>query len=64
MMRGASQSAVDLEERGGLRNNMMNWANNSPSVFWLHSTLALITWILFIAVLAALLRLLWKKGNK
>lgn len=65
MMRfGTDSAGFEIDDRTGIRAHMMGWAANSPSVFWLHSTLALITWILIIAVLAALLRWLWKKGSK
>lgn len=43
------------------------WANpmmyGGGNVLYLHAVLGLITWILVIAVLIALLRWLWKKGD-
>lgn len=42
---------------------MWGWGQN-PTLWWLHGILAIITWVLFIAVLVALLRWLWKKGDK
>lgn len=43
---------------------MWGWGGQNPTLWWLHGILAVITWVLFIAVLAALLRWLWKKGDK
>lgn len=40
---------------------MMGWGANGV---WIYSVLSLVTWILVIAVLIALLRWLWKKGDK
>lgn len=57
-------NAADIEERGGLRANMMGWGQTDPSIFWLHSILSVVTWGVVIAVLVALFRWLWKKGDK
>ena len=43
---------------------MMGWADNNAGVFWVFGLLCIITWILVIAVLIALIRWLWKKGDK
>lgn len=46
------------------------WANHPMMMgmgtngIWIYSILSLVTWILIIAVLIALLRWLWKKGDK
>lgn len=58
MMRFGTEAA-DLEERGGFRNKMMN----SLPFFWAHVIFGLVIGVLVIAILVALLRLLWKKGN-
>lgn len=63
MMRFGTEAA-DIEEHGGLRNNMMGWAQTSPTFFWLHAIFSLVLGALTVAVLVALVRLLWKKGNK
>lgn len=36
----------------------------NPAMMWVFGLFWLITWILVIAALAALVRWLWKKGNK
>lgn len=43
---------------------MWGWANQNPTLWWLHGILAFATWILVIIVLIALVRWLWKKGDK
>lgn len=43
---------------------MMWFAGNSQGTIWLASILWFLTWILVIAVLAALFRLLWRKGEE
>lgn len=43
---------------------MMWWAGSNLNTFWLFGLLWLITWILIIVVLVALVRWLWKKGDK
>ncbi len=59
MMRFGTEAA-DIEERGGFRGKMMN----SLPFFWAHAIFSLIFGVLVLAILFALLRLLWKKGNK
>ena len=36
----------------------------SNAFFWIHAVLAFVTWVLVVAVLVALVRWLWKKGDK
>lgn len=43
---------------------MWGWANQNPTLWWLHGILAFVTWVLVIIVLVALARWLWKKGDK
>lgn len=43
---------------------MALWMNNNSGLFWVHGILALVTWLAVLAVLVALARWLWKKGNK
>lgn len=43
---------------------MMQWMGNNSQAFWIFGILWLISWILVIAVLIALVRWLWKKGDK
>jgi ABC-type uncharacterized transport system permease subunit len=43
---------------------MMMFFGNNPGALWLFGILWIITWVLFMAVLVALLRWLWKKGDK
>lgn len=42
---------------------MMLWMGSNSNAFWFFGILWLVTWILIIAVLIALLRWLWKKGD-
>lgn len=61
MMRfGTDAAQKNLDDRYFPYHQMM--FGNSSSL-WIHGILALITWILVIAVLVALLRWLWKKGD-
>lgn len=65
MVRYGTQSGVVAGPNSGAGvRSMMGWAGNNPSAVLLNDLLGLITWILIIAVLFALLRVLWKKGNK
>ena len=50
---------------GGMRakSNTMYAAGN-PAFVQIHLIMGVVTWLLFIAVLVALVRLLWKKGDK
>lgn len=41
---------------------MMGWLGDGTGI-WFYALLWLVTWILIIAVLVALLRWLWKKGD-
>ena len=60
MMRyGTDGAQKNLDGRWG---NHMMWGSNGA--LWIHGVLALVTWILVIAVLVALVRLLWAKGDK
>jgi ATP-dependent Zn protease len=45
-------------------NPMMGFVGNSQGTMWLASILWFITWLLIIAVLFALLRWLWAKGEE
>ena len=47
-----------------LNHPMMLFMGNSQGALWFASVLWFVTWILAIAVLFALLRWLWKKGDK
>jgi len=53
-------AAADVEERGGFRNKIMD----SLPFFWAHAIFGLVFAVLVIGILAAVLRLLWKKGSK
>lgn len=71
MMAHAGTSALGTNEAGwGSMSDMMEsmmlpYQNGGGRVFWgLHWILGLATWILIVAVLVALVRWLWKKGNK
>lgn len=44
-------------------NHPMMWWGGSGSI-WIFGILCLVTWILVIVALIALIRLLWKKGDK
>lgn len=50
--------------RGWYGNNWGMMGNNLGAEWTVHYVLGIITWFLVICVLAALLRWLWKKGNK
>lgn len=55
---------LDKDISGNLWANhpmMAVWGGNAV---WVYSLLSLVTWVLVIAVLVALLRWLWKKGDK
>ncbi|KKR57711.1 MAG: hypothetical protein UU05_C0024G0018 [Candidatus Curtissbacteria bacterium GW2011_GWA1_40_47] len=43
---------------------MMGWMGGNTGAFWFFGILWLATWILVIVVLIALIRWLWKKGDK
>ena len=62
MMRYGADSTAGavLDDRMGMHAKMLN----SLPFFWLHAIFGLIVGVLFIAILVAILRLLWKKGSK
>jgi len=43
---------------------MMWWAGNNFGAIWAFGFLWIVTWLLVIVVLIALIRWLWKKGDK
>ena len=43
---------------------MMWWAGNNSGAIWAFGFLWIVTWLLVIVVLIALIRWLWKKGDK
>ena len=43
---------------------MMGLAGTNPGFFWFYGILWLVTWVLVIVALVALIRWLWKKGDK
>lgn len=43
---------------------MMWWFGANPQAAWFFGILWLVTWVLIIAILVAILRWLWKKGDK
>lgn len=53
----------DINDGGFWTNHPMMMGMGTNGI-WIYSILSLITWILLIAVLFALLRWLWKKGDK
>jgi hypothetical protein len=60
---GYPNTAFDRDISANMWSNhpmMMGWGGNG---IWIYSILSLITWTLLIAVLFALLRWLWKKGD-
>ena len=64
MMRYGTESADEiLDERLFRYHPMMQWFGGGTDI-WLWAFLWLVTWILIIAVLVALVRWLWKKGDK
>ena len=48
----------------GQGNPMLMFFGNNQGAMWLMGLLWIVTWILFAAVLLALFRWLWKKGDK
>ena len=66
MMRwGASPLPQGVDERYFWSHHpMMWWGANNPGLFWFFGILWFATWILVIVVLVALVRWLWKKGDK
>ncbi len=55
--------AHDKGFNGGLWATHPMMMGSGTNSVWIFSTLTLVTWILVIAVLIALLRWLWKKGD-
>lgn len=67
MMRYGTESGQRLFDGKGVTwgNRPMMWGFGSdPGVFWFFSILWVTTWVLVIVVLIALIRWLWKKGDK
>ena len=66
MMRFGSESAQrGFTDDRVWRNGSMMWANGSNHpAFWLGWIFCIITWASFIAVMIALARWLWFKGNQ
>lgn len=62
MMRYGSESAKGL--RGDEWDRHMIFAGASDSFIWLHSALVFITWLAILAVLIAIARWFWFKGNR
>ena len=52
-----------FDDRLWANHPMMWWGSGSGS-FWVFGILCLVTWVLVIVTLIALIRLLWKKGDK
>ncbi len=64
MMRfGTDTAEKGLENEKLWRNYPMMWGNDSQAFWGIHVVLALITWVSVLAVLIALARWLWKKGD-
>ena len=66
MMRyGTDAAQRGVDDRYFWDHHSMMWGfGNNPGVFWFFSILWLVTWILVLIVLIALVRWLWKKGDK
>lgn len=63
MMRFGTETQKDFDGKvWGTHPMMWGWGNQGA--FWLYSVLWLATWILLIVALIALIRWLWKKGDK
>ncbi len=60
---GTDAAQKGMDGRDWSDHSMM-WSGKGGGVFWVHMLMALITWVLVIAVLFALARWLWKKGDK
>ena len=65
MMRYGTESAQKNFDDRYFRFNhpMMEWMGDTTGI-WIYSLLCIVTWIIVIAVLIALLRWLWKKGDQ
>ncbi len=65
MMRYGSDSAQRGYANDSMwRNYPMMWGWGNGSGFWFGSIFCIITWLAFVAVLIALARWLWLKGNQ
>ncbi len=65
MMRyGASPAPQVFDDRYFWGHHPMMWWGNSGSAFWFFGILWIATWTLVIITLVALIRWLWKKGDK
>lgn len=66
MMRYGTESGQKLYDDRFFRNYhpMMGWMGTNSGTFWVFGILWLVTWVLVIIVLIALVRWLWKKGDK
>ncbi|OGD87678.1 hypothetical protein A2870_03130 [Candidatus Curtissbacteria bacterium RIFCSPHIGHO2_01_FULL_41_11] len=63
MMRiGTEEAQKNFDGRWGKYPMMYGFAGNDTFV-WFHIVLGVVTWALVIAVLVALVRYLWKKGD-
>lgn len=63
-LRRYPNGSLDKDINGGLWANHPMMMGMDTNGIWIYSILSLVTWILVIAVLFALLRWLWKKGDK
>ena len=67
MMRWGTESGQKLpsdDRYFGGYHPMMGWMGANPGAFWIFGILWAVTWVLIIVVLIALIRWLWKKGDK
>lgn len=66
MMRWGAESGQRLYDGQGpwVGHPMMWWTGSSSGAFWVFGILWLVTWLLVIVVLVALVRWIWKKGDK
>ena len=65
MMRFGTEGAQKgLDDRYFGYHPMMWWAGDNAGAFWIFGALWIVTWILVIVLLIALIRWLWKKGDK
>lgn len=65
MMRlGNEATEKGFDDRFWASHPMMWWGAQNAGVFWFFSILWLVTWVLIIIALIALIRWLWKKGDK
>lgn len=65
MMKFGTESGRTLYDDRFYSGHPMMWGwGDGGSFLWIHAFLGLITWALVIAVLFALARWLWKKGDR